>query len=322
MRLRFRSDGRFRIVQFTDLHWQNGETEDLRTRALMEAVLEAEQPDLVALTGDVLEGRECRDPAASWRQAVAPMVERGVPWATSFGNHDDEGTLDRAALLAVDQESPLCLSQAGPREIAGVGNYALELLSADGDRFAAALYFLDSGSYAPEGAGRYAWIQRDQIDWYLATARSLAERAVSEAGGGAPPPRLPALAFFHIPLPEYNEVWDFHPCRGCKYEAVYAPELNSGFFAALWESGDVLGTFVGHDHINDLGGSLHGIRLCYGRATGYHTYGRDGFPRGARVIEIPQGERSFTTWLRLDDGSAVREQPEHPPQGKRVLSGE
>lgn len=77
---------------------------------------------------------------------------------------------------------------------------------------------------------------------------------------------------------------------------------------------DVRGTFVGHDHINDYWGELHGIRLCYGRATGYNTYGKEGFPRGARIIQLTEGEADFQTWLRLDDGSVVVNQPEHLPE--------
>ena len=65
--------------------------------------------------------------------------------------------------------------------------------------------------------------------------------------------------------------------------------------------------------IDDFEGTLHGIRLCYGRATGYNTYGREGFPRGARLIELREGERAFSTWLRLEGGEVVTEQPEHDP---------
>ena len=38
------------------------------------------------------------------------------------------------------------------------------------------------------------------------------------------------LRFFHIPIPEYDEVWDFHTCYGMKYENVCAPQVNTGFF--------------------------------------------------------------------------------------------
>ena len=112
--LRFREDQTFTIVQFTDLHWQNGEPADQRTAALMAQVLDSERPDLVVLTGDVIQGAQCHDPAAAWRNAVAPIMERGLPWAAVFGNHDDEGRLSRRELMAVQQALPGCLSEAGP----------------------------------------------------------------------------------------------------------------------------------------------------------------------------------------------------------------
>lgn len=307
--LQFRSDGTFKIVQFTDLHWAEGGTADQQTHRLMAQVLEAEQPDLVVLTGDLLSGGECEDPAVSLQQALRAAVESGIPWCAVYGNHDDEGSLSRADLMALQQTLPGCLSEAGPEAVSGVGNYVLTIHSAQEESLAAALYFLDSRSYAPEAIGGYGWITRDQIAWYLDTSRELARQFPVS-------PPLPALAFFHIPLPEYDTVWNAHPCRGVKYEAVCCPRLNTGLFAAFVEAGDVMGTFVGHDHVNDYEGELYGIRLCYGRATGYNTYGREGFPRGARVIQMQEGLRGFTTWLRLDDGSVVTEQPEHAPFGK------
>lgn len=308
--LRFRQDGTFTIVQFTDTHWHNGEEPDLNTRALIESVLEVERPDLVALTGDVIAGRGCTDPAESWRQMVEPMERRGIRWAAVFGNHDDEGVTSRSELMAIQQELPMCLSEPGPPDVSGVGNYALRIGSATGDALAAALYFLDSNSYSETDLGGYGWIRRDQIAWYLETARKFKEEY------GSP---VPALAFFHIPLPEYDEVWDHFPCNGAKYEAVCCPRINTGFFAALHETGDVMGAFVGHDHVNDFDGNLYGIRLCYGRGSGYHTYGRPGFERGARVIQLQETSREFVSWLRLEGGEYVLQQPSHEPQG-RVLS--
>jgi 3',5'-cyclic AMP phosphodiesterase CpdA len=310
--LRFRDDGSFTIVQFTDTHFRNGEPPDQQTTALMRAVLEAEQPDLVILNGDVIDGSFCQDPAASWMRAVAPVLARGLPWATVFGNHDDEGALDRRDLMALQRDLPGCLSQFGPPSVTGVGNYVLPVWSAVGDRPAAHVYCLDSNAYAPPALGGYGWIARDQIAWYTDAARALAQR-----NGGAP---LPALMFFHIPLPEHDEVWDFHPCAGVKYEPVCCPRINTGLFAALYELGEVMGVFVGHDHVNDYIGALHGIRLGYGRGTGYNTYGREGFARGARVIRLREGERDFTTWLRLEGGAVISEPPIHTPTGARTLS--
>src|SRR5262245_49276325 len=108
--LRFAPDGRFRIVQFTDTHFWDGAQRDARTRRLMRRVLAAEQPALVVLTGDVLEGSRCADARQELERAVAPMVERGIPWAAVLGNHDDEGAADRRALLRILRRLPLCLT--------------------------------------------------------------------------------------------------------------------------------------------------------------------------------------------------------------------
>ncbi len=302
--LRFREDGTFTVVQFTDLHWKNGDEQDRRTRALMDAVLEAERPDLVVFTGDLISGEECTDPRRSLSEAIDAAESRSIPWAAVFGNHDAEGSVSRAELLdfLLEQKHNLTQHTDG---ISGFGNYMLEIQGGRG-KAGAALYFLDSGDYSPVGhIEGYDWIRRDQIEWYAGASEALTAR-----NGGAP---LPALAFFHIPLPEYNEVWEKQVCYGSKLERVCSPLVNSGMFAALFEAGDVMGTFVGHDHINDYWGELHGIRLCYGRATGYNTYGQEGFQHGARIIRLREGERTFDSWLRLDDGTVIAEQDKHLP---------
>ena len=202
-------------------------------------------------------------------------------------------------LLTVQRRHRLCLSEAGPRGVTGVGNYVLRVRASRSARMAVALYFLDSGAYNDLGVGHYAWIARDQIAWFLASAKRL---------------RLPALTFFHIPLPEWDEAWRNEVCRGHRHEPVCGPALNSGFFAAMVESGRVMGAFCGHDHVNDFEGELHGIRLCYGRATGFGEYGKPGFPRGARVIRLREGRRGFETWLRLEGGVKSKKAPVHEPE--------
>ncbi|SMF92011.1 Predicted phosphohydrolases [Paenibacillus uliginis N3/975] len=310
--LSFRQDGTFTIVQFTDLHWKDGRDEDQRTRKLMELTLEAEKPDLVVFTGDVIYTgpvapgeSKCSNPSQAFCDAVAAVEESGIPWACVFGNHDTESEITRKELMQVVRSHQHTVTQAGPEELAGEGNYILELADPKG-KPAANLYFLDSGDYSPlQHVAGYNWIQRNQIQWLTAESARL-----------NPPEReskLPALAFFHIPVPEYKEVWDTQICYGHKFENICCPPVNSGLFAGLLEMGDVIGTFCGHDHINDYHGTLHGIRLCYGRATGYNTYGREGMMRGARVIRLTVGESDFNTWLRLEDGSVVTEQPLHDP---------
>jgi hypothetical protein len=258
----------------------------------MERVLDVERPDLAVLTGDVIDGARAGDPVAAWAAAAGPIVSRGLPWAAVFGNHDDEGRATRADLLAIQRALPGCLSRRGPRSLPGIGNYVLPLAGSRGGASPAAhLCFLDTHAYAPEGAGTYAWVAHEQVAWYRRTA------ARRSAGRALPPP---ALLFLHIPLPEYATAWEQGLRHGSRHEPVCGPALNSGLFAALHERREVLGVFAGHDHVNDFEAELLGVRLCYGRATGYNEYGRRGFARGARVIELVEGERRFDSWLRLD----------------------
>lgn len=292
--LRFRPDGSFTIVQFTDTHFKNDATEDARTRGLMERVLDLEHPDVVALTGDIVEGKSSRDPAAAWLYGVEPMETRGIPWAAVFGNHDDEGALSRQQLLEVQRTCAMCLTQRGPGEISGVGNYVLPIRSSQSESTSAALFFLDSNSYAPFYIGGYDWIKRDQLQWFADVARR-------SDGGGC----VPKLIFLHIPLPEFDLVWKTQSCRGEKNEDVCCPKYNSGFFAAAQHVGGVMGVLAGHDHINDFDGELNGIRLCYGRATGFGSYGKEGLPRGARVIRLNEGSGRFASWIRLEDDSRL-----------------
>ncbi|MCL6474100.1 MAG: metallophosphoesterase family protein [Firmicutes bacterium] len=315
--LRFRTET-FKIVQLTDTHWTNFDERDRLTRQLMETVLDSEQPDLVFLTGDMLGGADCKDADRGMRQLVHPIEERGLSWTAVMGNHDDESTLRREELWRVMESCAHFVGKRGPRNITGVGNYVLPVMNRKGERPAAFLWGIDSSSYATTDIGGWGWITRDQIAWYERTARQVRRRwSITDEERL----RVPALAFFHIPLPEYDEVWRTQVCYGQKHEDVCAPKINTGFFAALHEVGEVIGTFVGHDHINDFWGTLYGIRLCYGRCSGYGGYGKEGFPCGARVIELQEGVRDFRTWLRLEDGRTIIQQPEHRPLVEGQESG-
>ncbi|MFD2880303.1 hypothetical protein ACFTAO_37180 [Paenibacillus rhizoplanae] len=188
-------------------------------------------------TGPVREGElPCQDPKQAFRDAVAAVVNSGVPWAFVFGNHDTENGVTYSELMEIAQESPHCLAEAGPAELAGSSNYVLEIEGA-GHNAGATLYMLDTGAYSPlEHIPGYSWVRRNQMDW-------LAEQS-ARLNPGEGQAKRPALAFFHIPLPEYDEMWNTQTCYGHKYERVCAPVLNSGLFAALVEMGDVAGTFL------------------------------------------------------------------------------
>lgn len=301
--LRFREDGTFTIVQFTDLHLSGHPASDLVRCELMERIMTAEQPDFAVLTGDAIYSPMCEDPEATFRVAVEALDRTGIPWAAIFGNHDAEAGTTKERLMEILQSFDNGYSEPGPANIHGVGNYMLPILQADGDQVAAAMYFVDTGENTEHPIGGYEWVRRDQIAWYVQQSDKL------KATLGR---TVPSLMFTHIPVPEFIEVWDREICYGQKNERVAPARVNSGFFAAMAEQGDVTGVFAGHDHTNDYWGCLHGIRLCYGRVTGDNEGGI--VKRGARVVRLTAGERDFATWIREDDGFVIREQPAHQPE--------
>lgn len=296
--LSFREDGTFKILQFTDVHMGDGEDgadKDAKSVALMGRLIEEEQPDFIVYTGDLSWSHGVKNPVKGFRLAISPAIASGRPWAAVFGNHDSEEGVTRQELMDVLLESDTCMAEPGPEHLSGMGNYMLSIQSSAGGKEAALLYFLDSGCEAPEHVGGYEWIHGDQVEWYAQVSKEMTGK------NGSP---LPSLAFFHIPLPEYDTVWHTGAVSGNKFERVCSPKLNSGLFARMVEMGDVMATFVGHDHDNDYIGELHGISLCFGRTTGYNCYGK--LQRGARVIQLIEGKREFRTWLRLEDGSVLK----------------
>ncbi|MDE6861995.1 MAG: metallophosphoesterase [Alistipes sp.] len=292
--LRFSDDGRFKIVQFTDAHVRCDKPDEMaKTVDRLEWIIAEENPDLVVFTGDVVTGRPA---VKAWRAILAPVAKRGVPFVVVYGNHDREQDLKEPALAQVITAFPNSLNIKSDDRLADV---AVEVLARDGDSVAAVLYCLDSHDYSTvDGIKGYGWIGFDQIDWY----RKLS-RAYTEANGGCP---LPSYAFFHIPLPEYAEAYaaSEKSVRGIRREDECAPKINTGMFAAMKECGDVVATFVGHDHDNDYIVPFHGIALVYGHYSGDNTV-YNHLWRGVRVIELREGERNFRTWIRHRDNRKI-----------------
>ena len=297
--LKFNSNKKFKIVQFTDIHWKYGNPASDEAGQRMAEVLDAEKPDFVMFTGDLIFAKPARE---GLDKALEAATSRGIPFAVTWGNHDDEQDLKREELSAYVATKPGNLTST-VEGISGVTNYALTIKSANGKGDAAIIYVFDSNSYSPiKEVKGYDWIKHDQVEWYIRTSKQY-----TAANNGKP---MPALAFFHIPLPEYHEAVQNEGSYfvGTRKEKACAPALNSGLATAMLEAGDVMGVFVGHDHVNDYVVDWRGILLGYGRFTGGATVYHD-IPQGngARVIEITEGERTIKTWIRIKGGKVINE---------------
>ena len=305
--LRFNSNHKFKIVQFTDVHWIYDDPKSEEAAERMREVLDAEKPDLVVYTGDVIFAKPA---AKALDRALEPAIERGIPFAVTWGNHDDEHDMTRAQLSAYIQHKRGNLT-SHTEGISGQTNYTLSVMSSDGKRDAAVLYIFDSNSYSTlKNIKGYGWIRHEQVEWYRK-----ASAAFTSSNNGTP---LPALAFFHIPLPEFHEAVRNENTMlvGTRKETACSPAINTGLGAAMLECGDVMGVFVGHDHVNDYAAEWNGILLAYGRYSGGNTvYNAIPGGNGARIIELTEGEKGFKTWIRIKDGQTINH-INHPADAK------
>lgn len=293
IQLQFRDNGQFKIAQFTDIHWSNKSPNCIETTDVIKHVLATEKPDLAVLTGDVVTDTPARE---GWLAIAGIFEDAQIPWAVTLGNHDAETGISRNEIFDIIENLPYFIGEKGP-QITGSGNYALPVNSSKGVRTAALLYCIDTNNKPPAHKyGHYDWIHFDQIEWYRNTSDKFTVR-----NNNTP---LPALAFFHIPILEFNNIVGNENTIGYKEEGIASPEINSGMFCSMIEKKDVMGIFVGHDHDNDYIGIDQGIALAFGRTSGVDAYGK--LERGSRIILMYEGKSQFDTWIRTKEGTEFK----------------
>jgi hypothetical protein len=295
VKLKFNNDGEFKIVQFTDTHINFKKESNLNVYQIVEEVINIEKPDFVIFTGDNVTESE---PQKAYKLLEELFAEANVPWAAVFGNHDGQSGVTRKDIADFLSKLPHCMNRDFDKdEVYGYSNFILPVYGKS-KKIEALLYCMDSNSNSTLSptVGGYGWFDYSQINWYRKKSKEF-----TLTNNGNP---LPALAFFHIPLPEYTQAWNnkINPPLGVKNEDECSPDINTGMFSAMLECGDVMGTFVGHDHINDYIGIYYNIALAYGRVSKVMRNPEEDPLAGGRVIVLTEGQRKFDTWIRDMDG--------------------
>ncbi len=312
--LKFNEDGKFKIMMFADS--QDDENLEATTTQLMIEALDTYEPDLVVFMGDNTVAGGYENQAKAIEAVVAPCVEKGVPFTLVFGNHDQEQGVTNEVLLKEYQKYPGCLAYDAVPSLYGCGNHNLPILASEGVKIAFNLWFVDSGTTTAE-AGGYDYVREDQINWYKDTAAALKALNGDKL--------VPALSFQHIIVPEvydavgmmklpfkiddfyynntsYLPVPNFGAYEGFIFEPPCPSHINGGQMAAWLETGDVLGTFYGHDHVNDFTTNYEGIDITTVPTVGCNSYSNN-INRGVGLITLD--ENDLTTYeyeaLRMYD---------------------
>ena len=311
----FVTDKDFKVLQITDVHigggWLSTGKDTMALNAVA-AMITAEKPDLVVVTGDVAYPVPYQAGTFNNKESAklfATMMEKlGVYWCMCFGNHDTEiysyFNRDEIAAMYQDHEKfKHCLLQKGPDDVDGACNYVVNVKNTAGD-ITQSLFMFDSHSYTDGDYFGIKWkydcIHENQVAWYKDTVKQL-----TRENKGAQPK---SLAFFHIPPQEMRDAFEEYKKAGykdtenVKYqygiigeggELICCSNYNYGIFDAFKENG-TQGVFFGHDHLNNMSLNYKGVQLTYGYSIDYLAYGSSiskfGRQRGCTVITVhPDG---------------------------------
>lgn len=310
MKLKFNSDGKFRILLFGDIH----EHTDYKTnpkfkdmQKLMNAAVEEFKPDLCILLGDNCNTDIYAEDPEKFREmlkdVVAPITSRNIPVAAVLGNHEhDHGHEDE--IVAEYGKLGIIMRNDAPAEVTGNANFKELIYSSDGEKPVFCLWFIDSNNcHENREISHYDYVHTDQIEWFEAECEKL-----KEMNGGKP---MPSFIFQHTPVPEEYELlrkahfWElpvavrgYNTKRKTFYvgkkgtmdyvgEGPCSPDVNNGQFASWKKVGGVIGAFFGHDHLNDFSGFVDGIFIAQHKTAGFRAY-TDGCRSCVRLVTIDE----------------------------------
>lgn len=281
--LQFDNQNRFRILQLTDLHYDQS---DYRIDIMDNArkLVGLSNPDLIVITGDIVSGQ----PATyQWLVFGSFLSQLHRPFLITLGNHDSQYFLTRDKLYDMINTFPNCVNkQYEDSNAAYRGDMRIPIIDSLARQQKAVLYLFDSHDYNnPE---KELGLRSGQTEWFKA-------QCVLDTVENADPT---ALVFMHVPIREYRDASEADNCVriGNRGEPEYVAMDGNGIFSAFKQSENVCGMFCGHDHYNDYIQIYEGIALCYGRKSGSHnTYQR--YPSGGRVIDIYANEKGFSTFI-------------------------
>ena len=297
--------------------WTQDKIDELLFNCL-DAAVEAADPDIILITGDLNYGEFDGD---GWclQTLIAHMESLQIPWAPIFGNHDNEGVDGVRTTIAMQcgwlEDATYCLFNQR-HNIGGNGNYTIAL--AQNGELVRTIYMLDSNYCTltddPDqtvtvsaGGTRHTFLgfTTAQINWMYA----MGMRTNQLAGR-----TIPSFVCYHIPSGEFlkgavaNGYQIAEDSAAIKYtigEDVAANSGDSGYKGGGWgttindryllptlQKIGADGVFCGHQHVINTSFHYAGIRWTMGLKTGEYC----DFPKemGGTLATVSADGSEFT----------------------------
>lgn len=243
------------------------------TLTRLKRAIDTIESDLIVFLGDIVHGPDFNETNEAYEPYLREVLDLtgDKPFATVFGNHDDECDITKKEVLDIIKAYPNALTKGQ--------NYALDML---GEK----LLFIDSGTYYDGDESLYDTVKQDTIDW--------AKDEIKDSR---------AILFQHIITPDIFDVIDqydsFKPfCvkgdgkwvkfkkgtahTGRMFERPCPPDINTGELAQL--SKNLKGACFGHDHKNDFELELMGVKIIQCAGCGSNCYDKY-FPSSVKLLD-------------------------------------
>ncbi|MBO5744929.1 MAG: metallophosphoesterase [Clostridia bacterium] len=285
-------DEDFRILNLTDTQlsdseWCEGRWESELLCKTITDLVQRTKPHLITISGDIAWAGHFE----SYKRLARFLDSFNIPWAPVFGNHDNQGGVDKLNKAAeILLQGGNCLLERGDEDL-GWGNYVIGI--EQNGVVVHGLVMMDSHDrteYTDEnGNTSLAWgdVIPQQLTWYRERISELSKMGASES-----------TLILHIPLyayrkaasaaykqeidlkavEPYNEMQRdcFNPgyedSFGVCYEGIASYPADNGFFDLIKELNHTKTVVCGHDHINSFCIKYEGVRLVYSLKTGCGCY--------------------------------------------------
>lgn len=289
----------FKILQVSDLHFTsnfgsfkhqlNQEIEldcktDVRTLRFINKVLDQETPDLVIITGDILDGFTVEDYQTALLKALSPFIVRQIPYAIAFGFQDSHKYASKQEIIQFINTLPYSLLTDTET------NYAIPIATPEKEMLSM-IYILDLFQESPH-----------QLDTLKSQMGSLDEPNSS-------------LMFQHSPIKEFRPKGTFGIVGQYNEKGRLSSLLTDPNTVQFIRDFNVKAISVGYEHMNEccIQPSIdNGVWMCYSGASGEPSYDKSSksattMDRRARLFKLDWKDGVITSWKRRggDDASEV-----------------
>lgn len=264
------------------------------------------KPDMLVLNGDVFMDANKRTVTEFFKF----IDSLNIPFAYTYGNHDLQGLYGETFIDSQIKKCKNSLLKNPKDNVFGDSNYVVNIK--DGVNTKWQIYMFDSNTYANFA---YDNIHEDQIEWYKKQIR-LANGLEENVNNVTSNSTIPSLAYFHIPLEEFEEAWEENgrTVSGKNGASVWRMEEGIGnggktnsLFETMTDFRSTVGVICAHDHINnsDFHYSKPGlvntkdshvedfpIRLIYGEKSSRNIY-HNPFLMGGVFVTLSDMDNTF-----------------------------